>query len=193
MRPFRPLLPLAALLAPSLAFAHSQGSHAIGFGAGLWHPFSGLDHLLAMVAIGIWAAWLGGSARWRLPATFVAAMAVAAAWGVGTAGLAANEAMIACSVVALGILVAGAWNALPARVATAVVVPFAIAHGHAHGAEMPLDANGLAYGAGFVLAALLLHAAGLGLGAWMARRPAMLARAVGIAIALVGATILVTR
>ncbi|MFG1477358.1 HupE/UreJ family protein [Xanthobacter sp. V4C-4] len=148
---------------PTLAFAHTGVGATHGFAHGFAHPLGGLDHLLAMVTVGIFAWQLGGRAIWAVPATFVALMAVGGALGISGVDVPFVELGIGLSVVVLGAVVAFGLKA-PLAVAMAVVGFFAIFHGHAHGAEMPADASGLAYGLGFMSATALLHLAGLGLG-----------------------------
>jgi len=179
---------IAALLSalPSLALAHpGHEGHDFGwdFSAGLAHPFSGWDHLLAMIAVGLWAAQLGGRARWLVPASFVGLMALGAALGEAGLAFAGLEQGIAASVLALGLLVAGAVR-LPVAAGMALVGLFALFHGLAHGGEMPASAAGLNYGFGFIAATALLHAAGLGAGALAARRSTLLPRLAGGAIAV---------
>jgi urease accessory protein len=185
----RLLAPLAVFAAlPTLALAHPghEGDHDFGwdFSAGLAHPLSGWDHLLAMLAVGLWAAQLGGRARWLVPASFVALMTAGAALGHAGWQIAGTEQAIAASVLVLGLLVAGAVR-LPVIAGMLLVGAFALFHGVAHGAEMPATAAGLSYGAGFVAMTALLHAAGLGAGALAARRASTdrLARIAGGAIA----------
>lgn len=150
-------------LASFPAFAHTpEGSLAGGFAHGFAHPFGGLDHLLAMAAIGMWAARLGGRAAWGVPLAFLAVMALA-----GLAGMSGSvpdeiggiETGIAASVAALGLLIALGVR-LPAALASALSGLFALAHGLAHGAELPLGATPLAFAAGFVAASAALHALG---------------------------------
>lgn len=152
-----------ALAAPSIAQAH-PGLHMHGFGDGLAHPLTGLDHLLAMVAVGFWAATLGGGARWLVPAAFVSVMMLGALAGVAGLQLPNVEYAIAASVVALGLLVAFDVS-VPAPAAAALVGLFAAFHGFAHGAEAPVGQSFLLFGAGFAIMTAILHAVGLGLGA----------------------------
>lgn len=144
------------------AQAHVLGAGGGGLGEGFVHPFGGLDHVLAMVAIGIWAAHLGGLARWLVPASFVAMMA--AGGGVALAGIAVPfvEAGITLSVIVLGGLI-WARARLPVAFGMALAGGFALFHGAAHGLAAPMAGAG--YGLGFVAATALLHLAGLGLGA----------------------------
>lgn len=157
------IVSLAAGLLPAAAFAHTGVGQTSGFSHGFVHPITGLDHILAMVMVGVFAWQLGGRALWLVPMAFVALMAVGG--GLGMAGIAMPyvEIGIALSVIVLGAVVALGLKA-PTVVAMAVVGLFALFHGHAHGAEMPEAAGGFAYGAGFMLATALLHAAGVTLG-----------------------------
>jgi urease accessory protein len=155
-----PILALTALALAPAAYAHVGVGETTGFMRGFMHPLSGLDHVLAMVAVGLWAAQRGGGARWLIPATFVGIMALGAI--AGTMGIAMPfvEQGIALSVLVLGVLAAAAvrWP-LPFSMLVAGV--FALFHGHSHGTEMPVSFSGLEYGAGFVLATGLLHAIGV--------------------------------
>ena len=186
-------LALVVALAPSLAFAHTGVGDTAGFSHGFLHPLTGLDHVLAMVMVGIFAWQLGGRALWLVPSTFVALMAVGGALGVAGIGVPFVEAGIALSVIVLGAIVALRVRA-PVAVAMAVVGLFAIFHGHAHGAEMPESAAGIAYGLGFMLATALLHTAGIGLGfliGWVGERKGpIVVRTAGAAAALAGVAIL---
>jgi urease accessory protein len=123
-----------------------------------------LDHLLAMIAVGLWAAQMGGRALWAVPTAFVAVMALGGALGMGGVGLPFVEQGILLSVVALGVLIAAAVTKMPLVASASVVGLFALFHGHAHGTEMPADTSGLFYGIGFAVSTALLHAAGIGLG-----------------------------
>jgi len=185
---FQRALPLLLIfLLPSLAQAHpGPPGHTHGFANGLMHPLTGLDHICAMVAVGLWAAQRGGRALWLVPTTFVSIMIVGGALGMGHAGIPYVEQGIATSVLVLGILIAAAIR-LPLAVSTAIVGLFALFHGYAHGAEMPATASGLAYGVGFVIATASLHLCGIGLGLFAKRRAsANLIRYAGGAIAACG-------
>jgi urease accessory protein len=157
------LAALTLLISAAAAQAHTGAGSTMGFTHGFAHPFSGLDHILAMVAVGLFAANLGGRALWLVPLSFVAMMAVGGALGVAGMEMPLVEIGIAASVIVLGLAVAMQLN-LPVAGAMALVGFFALFHGHAHGAEMPTDASGLAYGVGFVLATATLHLTGIGLG-----------------------------
>jgi urease accessory protein len=162
-RSFLQLTLFALCLVPTAALAHTGVGSTSGFMHGFMHPLSGLDHQLAMVLVGMFAYQLGGRAMWLVPATFIAFMALGGFLGITGAPLAFVEIGIALSVVVLGAIVAFGVKA-PLAVAMGVVGLFAVFHGHAHGTEMPLDASGAIYGAGFMLATALLHAAGVGIG-----------------------------
>ncbi len=157
------LLALVVCLAPAAALAHTGVGDTSGFAHGFMHPLGGLDHLLAMILVGLFAYGLGGRALWLVPLTFVAVMALGGFLGVAGIPVPFIEIGIALSVVVLGAIVAFGIKP-PVAAAMAIVGLFAIFHGHAHGAEMPMDASGVVYGAGFMLATALLHAAGVGIG-----------------------------
>lgn len=152
-----------AILTPAVAFAHTGVGDASGFAHGFGHPISGLDHILAMVMVGVFAWQLGGRALWLLPTTFVAVMATAGALGIAGIGIPFVEIGIAVSVVVLGAIVAFELKAQTVA-AMGVVSLFAVFHGHAHGAEIPENAGGVAYAAGFMVATALLHLAGISAG-----------------------------
>jgi urease accessory protein len=159
----RGLLLFLLLLWPVTAFAHVRGGEAIGFASGFEHPISGLDHVLAMVAVGLWGAQLGPPAVWLLPVTFPMVMAFGGMLGLMGVKLPGVEVCIALSAIALGLMVLR--EAKPNLLAAAFLVGFfAIFHGHAHGTELPPGANGLLYSIGFVIATGLLHATGITIG-----------------------------
>jgi urease accessory protein len=181
---------LAALLfAPLAAHAHAGAGPAHGLADGFSHPLHGLDHLLAMIAVGLWAAQLGGRAIWAVPASFVGVMMLGGALGLSGATLPFVEGAILASVFLLGLLIV--FSARPPLWAGAALVgAFALFHGHAHGAEMPENAVGALYAAGFVAATALLHLAGIGLGLALAKwRYAPAIRIAGAAVILGGALI----
>ncbi len=188
-----PLLAAAAAGLPTAAFAHAGHGEASGFLHGLAHPVGGLDHVLAMVMVGVLAWQLGSRALWLVPATFVTVMALGGVLGVAGISVPAVELGIALSIVVLGAVVAFGAKA-PIAVLLALVGGFAVFHGYAHGAEMPEGAGGLAYGLGFLVATALLHLAGLAVGAAVGRigeRTSPIAvRAVGGAVALAGVGVL---
>lgn len=185
MRVFRSLLALLALL-PLSAAAH-PGHGTASLGEGLAHPLSGLDHLLAMVAVGLWAAQLGGRARWVVPGAFVSAMA--AGWGLGMLGvpIPGVEQGIVASVLVLGLMIAIAARP-PIGVPVAMVAAFALFHGHAHGTEAAPGGSALAYALGFTTATVFLHLAGIGLGQALesANRARPWLRLAGGSVALAG-------
>jgi urease accessory protein len=181
-----------AAAAASPAHAHVEGAGAVGgFASGFAHPLLGLDHVVAMVAVGLWGAFLGAPALWLLPVVFPLVMAAGGAAGVLGVPIPAVEVGIALSAVVLGALVAFGAR-LPLWVAAVIVGAFAVFHGHAHGTELPEAASPVTYAAGFVIATGLLHLCGIGLGLllrWPAGRLAV--RAGGGAIALAGLFFLV--
>ncbi|MDV7213298.1 HupE/UreJ family protein [Azotobacter beijerinckii] len=184
----RHFLPLLALtLLPGAAFAH-PGHGENGLIAGLLHPFGGADHLLAMLAIGIWAALQPRALKLAVPATFLAALLGGFVLAVSGAGLPQVETGIALSVLLLGLLIAGAVR-LPAPVALALSAAFALCHGYAHG----LEASGslAAFAAGFLAASLTLHLGGGLLAAAVQQRLPLLARSAGAAIAAGGALLMI--
>ncbi|HEX7051752.1 MAG TPA: HupE/UreJ family protein [Longimicrobiales bacterium] len=146
-------------LSPAAAWAHPGVGPATGLFHGFAHPILGWDHVLAMVAVGLWAAQRGGRAVWAIPAAFVVTMAAGGALGAAGIPLPGVEAGILASVLVLGTLIAAAAR-LPVGVCAAVAALFALFHGHAHGAEMPASVQGLAYGLGFCTATTFLHATG---------------------------------
>ena len=172
------LLAYVAIL--PVAEAHTFGSQGAGLIAGLTHPFVGLDHLLAMIAVGIWAGQLGGRAVWLIPLTFVSVMAAAATLASFGLLLPLMEPAIACSVLVLGLLIAGSVR-LPTSVGVLLVSLFAVFHGYAHGLELPQAASPILYGAGFVLATALLHGLGIGF-ARNSRQHKMLQRIAGYSL-----------
>lgn len=185
---------LAALgMVPGSALAHTGTGATIGLAQGFLHPLGGLDHQLAMILVGLFAWQLGGRAVWLVPTAFMTMMAFGGLLGVEGMGLPFVEIGIAASVIVLGLAVALA-VATPLAIAVGVVGLFAVFHGHAHGAEMPADAAGLAYALGFVAATALLHGAGVALGFAIGRvariRGPLVHRVAGGASAAVGAVML---
>ncbi|MGH6771161.1 MAG: HupE/UreJ family protein [Xanthobacteraceae bacterium] len=176
---------LLVVIVATPALAHT-GSGAGGFVGGFSHPVFGTDHLVAMIAVGLWGAFLGAPAIWLLPVVFPLVMAAGGVAGIAGLPLPAVEIAIATSAVVLGLMVALAARP-PLWIAAALVAAFAIFHGHAHGAELPAGADAIAYSAGFVIATGLLHLTGIGFGLltrWPAGRVAV--RALGGAIAFAG-------
>lgn len=191
----RALLALVALFATAAvpALGHTGAGPVSGLAAGFAHPMGGLDHMLAMIAVGLLGASLGGRWMWALPAIFVSVMIVGGLAGVSGAPLPLVELGIKGSVVVLGLaIVFGA--SLSGVAAAALVAVFAVFHGHAHGTEMPASVAAFDYAAGFVAATAILHAAGLGIGlstGLLAGRTGVLARqAGGGAIAALGLVVL---
>lgn len=160
MRALALLLALSLIALPTAAFAHTGAGDTAGFLHGFAHPVGGLDHVLAMVAVGVFAVVLGGRAVWLVPLSFVGMMAVGFLLGIGQVDVPFVELGIALSSVVIG-GVAALGRPMPVVAAMALVGGFAIFHGHAHGAEMPADAAGLTYALGFITATALLHAAGI--------------------------------
>jgi len=188
MKTFRSLRPALFLLAAPLARAH-PGHGPMGLAAGFVHPLTGWDHLLAMVAVGLWSVQLGGRARWALPLTFVSAMILGAAAGIAGLTPPGLETGILASVLILGLMVAAAAR-LPLGLGLGLVALAGAFHGAAHGAEMPLQADNLRFLAGMVMATALLHAVGVGAGtAAVHRRPALV-RWAGAGIVGAGAAML---
>jgi urease accessory protein len=177
---------LALLAAPTAALAHVGVGAVSSFTAGLDHPFSGLDHIAAMVAVGLWAALKGGRALWVWPAAFVGVMLAGGALGMAHVPLPFVEQGILASVVVLGLLVTLAVD-LPVAAGAAIVGLFALLHGHAHGSEVAENIGGIEYMAGFALATAVLHGVGLAIGVELSDlRLRPLVRAAGAACALVG-------
>lgn len=181
----------AAVLLPGAADAHTFGVPHEHFTAGFLHPLGGFDHLLAMIAVGLWAAQLGGRALWAVPAAFVTMMAVGGALGMSGVALPQVELGIAGSLLVLGALIA-AWSRLPVAGGAALVGFFALFHGFAHGAEMPVEAAAFGYGAGFVLATALLHGIGLAAGLFVQKGMSpWLIRLSGAGVAAAGLVLMV--
>jgi len=157
-----PFLIVLLFCAPS-AFAHPQKGEAVGFLTGFRHPISGLDHVLAMVAVGLWGAQLGSPAIWLLPVAFPMVMALGGMLGLMGIPIPGIEYGIALSAILLGAAVMFEVKP-PLGVAAAVVGSFAIFHGHAHGTELPPGQSALLYSIGFVIATGSLHALGIGIG-----------------------------
>lgn len=185
----RAMLALVLSAAVTPALAHTGIGPVHGFTAGLMHPLFGLDHVMAMIAVGLWAGLVGGKARWAYPLAFVGMMVVAGLWGMSGLPLPGVEIGIAASVIALGFAIA--FGLVPPLAAgTAACAVFAIFHGHAHGAELPEGASSTGYALGFVVATVALHGAGLGLAAALAARAPLLARIAGGGLVLAGAALL---
>ena len=188
----RLVLPIAAATLPALVVssapvhAHVQTGEASGFLTGVGHPVSGLDHVVAMIAVGLWGAQLGAPALWLLPVTFPMMMALGGVAGLLGVPLPGIEVGIAASAVLLGLVVMFALRP-PLAVAVALVAVFAVFHGHAHGTEPPPGQSALLYSMGFVVATGCLHGVGIAIGViqrW--RWGQTLLRAVGAVVALAG-------
>lgn len=185
----RPALRQAALialaLAPAVALAHEETGQAAGFLAGLAHPVSGMDHVLAMIAVGLWGAVLGPPAIWVLPVAFPMVMALGGLMGLLGIPVPGVEIGIAISAIVLGAMVLAEVRP-PIWLAALIVAFFAVFHGHAHGRELPEGTSALLYSLGFVVATGLLHAVGILLGVahrWPAGRKALRVAGAGVALA----------
>jgi urease accessory protein len=189
----RALLAAALGLLSTAAYAHTGVGDTNGLAHGFFHPVRGVDHVLVMVAVGLFAAHLGGRALWLVPLSFVSMMIVGGMAGMAGLRLPFVEIAIGLSVVFLGVAVALRLH-LPTAAAMAMVGLFAIFHGHAHGAEMPESASGFEYALGFVLATATLHGCGIGFGLLLGKasepKGALVSRAAGGAMALAGLAIL---
>ena len=180
------------LLWPAAAYAHLLSGDAGGFVSGFKHPISGLDHVLAMVSVGLWGAQLGAPAIWLLPVAFPIVMAFGGMLGLMGVALPGTEVGIALSAVGLGGAVATGARP-PLWMAAVLVGLFAIFHGHAHGTELPPNEDGILYSAGFVVATGLLHLTGVGIGFIHLWKPGQLAvRAAGVAVTMAGVAFLWT-
>jgi len=177
---------LVLMLMNSAAFAHTGEGINTGFASGFWHPIMGWDHVVAMVAVGLWGAFLGAPAIWILPVVFPLVMAIGGALGIAGMPLPAVETGIALSGVVLGLLIVFAVKA-PLWIAAVIVGIFAIFHGHAHGTEFPTEFNAYGYAVGFVIATGLLHLVGIAFG-FLTKLDfgAILVRLGGAIIALIG-------
>jgi urease accessory protein len=165
-----------ALSAGAPAYAHTGASAVFSFSSGFLHPPGGLDHLLAMFAVGLLAAQLGGRALWLVPTAFVAVMLTGALMGFAAVGLPGVEYAIALSLVVIALPVALALN-VPAPLAIILVGVCAVFHGNAHGAELPDDAGMAAYMAGFMVATGFIHVGGIGFALLMKGGPTRAAAA----------------
>lgn len=180
-------LALAGWLIAAPALAHTGTGLPGGFISGFLHPLGGFDHMLAMVSVGLWGAFLGRPLVIALPVIFPTVMALGGALGMANVPLPKVEDGIAVSVLVLGAVIAAAYRA-PVWVACIIVGVFAIFHGYAHGRELPSAADPIGYSVGFVLATGLLHVAGIGLGLVNARPGGVaVTRGLGGLIALCGA------
>ena len=186
------LLTATAAAVPAVAFAHTGLGDGHDLVDGFMHPLTGIDHVLAMVAVGVIAVQLGGRALWAVPLSFVATMAIAGFSGIAGVVLPGVEAWIALSVSVLGAVISLRVK-LPVVVAASVVAVFAVFHGYSHGLEMVRADAGVGFGVGFVSATALLHLAGIGLGLLTGRlaasRARRLSQAAGGALVLAGAVL----
>lgn len=173
----------AAAILP--AHAHVGAGATSSFAAGFGHPLSGLDHMTVMIAVGLWAALKGGKAIWAWPAAFIGVILVGGVLGMQQVPVPFVEPGILASVVAIGLLVALAVD-LPVWLGAVVIGLFALFHGHAHGTEIPENAGGLEYLAGFALATALLHGVGIAAALGLGLKFRNLVRAAGAACAVVG-------
>jgi urease accessory protein len=181
-------LTVLATLLPAAAYAH-PGHDMSGFTAGFEHPLSGLDHILAMVAVGIWAGQVGGRYVWQAPLAFLALMALGGIAGIEGLGLPMVEIGIAGSIVVFGAMIALAVRPV-AWIGMAVTGVFAVFHGFAHGAEMHPDASALTYGIGFMAATAILHGIGISVALGLKRiNLTAVERALGAVIAVAGVVI----
>ena len=182
---------LLLTLLPHFAEAHIVQGGAGGFGSGFEHPLTGLDHFLAMFAVGLWGAQMGGRPVWTLPVTFPLIMVLGGFLGIAGVPLPGVEIGIALSIIALGLAVAFAWHP-PEWVALLLISIFAICHGYAHGAELPVAADPADFAIGFVVATGLIHVFGVGVGLLLGRPfGGKLARALGVLILIGGLGFLV--
>lgn len=181
-----PMLLLTALP----AYAHPFHGVTGGFAGGLLHPLLGIDHLLAMVAVGVWAAQIGGSALWKVPLAFVCTLLIGAGLGLSGTGLPMIEPMVAASVMVLGLAITLRANT-PPWLASMLVAVFALFHGHAHMSELTIGAPVITYILGFTLTTALLHGAGIATGYLLQRHAHdTLVRAGGMGLAGVGVWLL---
>lgn len=182
------LVLLALCCTPFIAMAHPGHEPLKTFAGGMLHPLTGLDHLLAMLAIGVWARQLGGRSLWIVPTAFVVCLAIGAILGAQPFAIGPAELMIGLSVLTLGVLIARAQR-LPLALCVGISGTFALFHGYAHGSEMPVSGSSLTFAAGFMTMTIALHLAGVGIGS-MAKSSAT-HRWIGTALALAGGALLV--
>lgn len=182
------LLGFAGML--PVAEAHTLGADGSGVIAGLAHPFTGLDHWLAMIAVGIWAGQLAGKAVWRVPMTFTSTMMLGSILGFLDLSLPVLETTIASSVLIFGLMIAGSLR-LSTMAASGLVGFFALFHGFAHGMELPQTASPILYGIGFVFTTLLLHCLGLGIAKGSRQYP-IIQRILGMTLITYSALLLTT-
>lgn len=182
------LIPLIFLAAAPLAQAH-PGHGPADFATGFVHPFTGWDHLLAMVAVGLWAAQMGRSALWTMPAAFVGSMATGAWMGIAGFAPSGVEWWIMSSVFVLGLLIAGAIR-IPLAAGLGIAALAGFFHGVAHGMEMPLQSDSIRFLAGMVVATVLLHSIGVATGVMAGRKSPSILRLAGAGIAAAGVVLM---
>lgn len=180
--------PVAVMAHPGHEHAHELSGAAASFASGLLHPPTGLDHLFAMVVLGVWSA-MTAKRVWLAPLSFAAVLLLGALLGLGGIALPAIEPMIAASLLVLGLMTA-ARARLPEMAGAAVAAVFALFHGAAHGGELPLGASAMPYVAGFMLATVALHCVGIAGGLALRNTQAWVARVLGGGVALYGAALL---
>lgn len=184
------VMALFILPVPSVVMAHAGHPDVAGFASGFFHPLSGLDHMAAMLAVGMWAGLTAGRRAWIPVAAFMGFMSLGAVFGLTGIPLPGVEAGIAASLLVTGLLLVSLAR-LPIAVSIALVGVFALFHGHAHGAGMPVAATPLLYGLGFILATGTLHLAGIGLGGWARHfKTEWMVRAAGVLTGGLGAWLL---
>ena len=186
-------IPAVAICLATPAFAHPGHGDPLGLTHGFMHPLSGADHVLAMIAVGLYAAQLGGRAMWMLPAAFMTAMIAGGAMGYTDVPIPMVEQGMGLSVIAMGAIIALGFK-IPVKVAAVLVAVFAVFHGHAHGSEGSAVASFLPYAVGFIVATLGLHLTGIalaqGLNRLEHRRAMFLVRVAGVAGAVAGSVLL---
>ena len=180
------LLPLLATVEP--AMAHTAAGSVDGFAAGFFHPLQGSDHLLTMLAVGLWAAALGGRALWLAPLSFVSLMAVGAVIQLQGFAWPQVEWMVSASVLAMGLTLWCDWRASPGMAALLVGI-FAVSHGYAHAAEIGNGSDAIAYAGGFLMATAGLHVLGI-LTGMAGRKSRFISRAFGLVCASAGVVLL---
>lgn len=177
---------------PNFAFAHTGVGNTTGLASGFSHPIGGLDHLLAMIAVGIWAALMGDKATWVVPSVFVLLMLLGGILGVSGIKVPFTEIGVLASVIILGLFISAKIKT-PVFISSLVVGLFAIFHGHAHGTEMPLASEPISYCFGFTMVTILLHIVGIAIGLsfnkWASEKSFRLA---GASVTLFGIYLLVS-
>ncbi|MFA5172276.1 MAG: HupE/UreJ family protein [Sulfuriferula sp.] len=189
--PYSALLTITLISLSTPASAHLLGMHGAGFEAGITHPYTGLDHLLAMLAVGMWAAQQGGRALWGIPLAFVVMMTLGGILALTGVQLPMVETGIATSVLVLGLLVAFSAR-LPLAAGATLVGVFALFHGHAHGTEIPLAASPVTYALGLILATATLHGIGIALGKYLKDGSLPWLQLSGAAVAATGVWLIVS-